>query len=308
MSGNFYRFWLLNEQGLYIFDNKLHKTIILTKAEEDSIIADIFNDPKVASNNSTIFTKELSTSFTRIYYQKYRKDLYIILVDELVDITFIANEFLKYRKLRENQRKQLKGLVFSIFDDIEGPIVVYNSCLKEEQALLLAVQGQTVSSMGRIEEYITGFKEPLNVPNRDDLIHLSYDFLQPAQTSKDPRIAKLGRISNLYLIFPKDFAFVKEEMFRSYVEGFLDEWVFNWEAQEDQTDRYSAKIFEELTEDLRSTITIAIDMTTHEEREVAKLKNFVMDLLTQNKVLTYQVRRLREKNKELEKKIQQLES
>ena len=69
--------------------------------------------------------------------------------------------------LRDLQRTHLKGIVVAIFDDIEGPKVVFNDCLAEENALLLAIQGQTVSGMGRIEEYTVGFMDPLNVPNRD---------------------------------------------------------------------------------------------------------------------------------------------
>ncbi|MFX0170401.1 MAG: hypothetical protein ACFE9L_00620 [Candidatus Hodarchaeota archaeon] len=301
MTGKIYRFWLLNEQGLYIFDKKLDKSVILTKAEEDSLIAEIFRDHKVEKNNTTIFMRDVPSTFARLYYQKNRKDLYILLVDELVDITEVVSTFQSWIDERHQQRKHLKGIVLSVFDDIEGPKVVYNSFLEYDNALLLAVQGQTVSSMGRIEDFKTGFKEPLNVPNRDDLIHISFDFLQSAPTSKDPRIAKMGRVSNLYLIFPRDFPHVKEILFREFIESFLDEWVYNWEALDVSKERYSPQIFEELLEDLRSTVSIAIDMTTHEEREIAKLKTLVMDLLAQNKVLEYQVRRLQEKVKELEK-------
>jgi hypothetical protein len=301
MTLKFYRFWLLNEQGLYIFDKKLEKSVILTKAEEDSLIAEIYRDPKVEPNNTTIFLRDLPATFTRLYYQKYRKDLYILHTDELTDITDVVAKFQSWIEERNQQRKHLKGVVFCVFDDIEGPKVVYNSILEDNSALLLAIQGQTVSSMGRSDDFATGFKAPLNVPNRDDLIHISYDFLQPAPTSKDPRIAKMGRVSNLYLLFSRKFPHVKEVLFREFVEAFLDEWVYNWEALDGSKLRYSSQIFEELLEDLRSTVSIAIDMTTHEEREVAKLKVLVMDLLAQNKVLEYQVRRLREKVKKYEK-------
>jgi hypothetical protein len=111
----------------------------------------------------------------------------------------------------------------------------------------------------------------------------------------------MGRVSNLYLLFSRKFPHVKEVLFREFVEAFLDEWVYNLEALDGSKLRYSSQIFEELLEDLRSTVSIAIDMTTHEEREVAKLKVLIMDLLAQNKVLEYQVRRLREKVKKFEK-------
>jgi len=155
--------------------------------------------------------------------------------------------------------------------------------------------------MGRMNEFKTGFKEPLNVPNRDDLLHLSYDFLQSAPESADPRIAKMGRVSNLYLLFSRDFPHAKENLFREFVESFLDEWVYTWESLDGSEQRYSSNIFEELLEDLRSTVSVAIDLTTHDEREIAKLKELIMDLLAQNKVLEYSNRRLREKIKELEK-------
>jgi polyhydroxyalkanoate synthesis regulator phasin len=305
MANNYYRFWLLNHQGLYIFDKKLHKKVILTKAEEDDLIAEVFQDPRLMSADDTpLFTKELPSYFTRLHYRKYKKDLYILLSDELIDITEVEARLKPWIELRNQQRSHLQGLIISIFDDIEGPKVVYNNgSLLTENALLLAVQGQTISAMGRIVEYTSGFKDPLNVPNREDLIHLSYIFLQPAPDSKDPRIAKMGRMTSIHLLFLLGFHFVNESLFRSYLEAFLDEWVYNWNAQRYNTIAYPREIFDELLEDLRSAISTAIDLTTHEEREEAKLKEYVMDLLSQNKVLNYQVRRLREKIKDLENQL-----
>jgi len=306
VSSSFYRFWLINQQGLYIFDKKLTRKerIILTKAEEDALIADIMNnDPKILEDDTAIFVRDIDPTFTRLYYKKYKKDLYLLLVDELMDITDVVQHFQIWMDVRKRHREHLKGMVFCIFDDVEGPKVIYNNFLEEDDALLLAIQGQTVTSMGRVEEFITGFKEAIKVPNREDLVHLSYDFLQSAPESKDPRIAKMGRISNLYLLFQRDNPYLNEEHFRSYVESFIDEWVYNWEALNGASERYSAQIFNELYEDLRDTVTIAIDMTTHEEREIAKLKVFVMELLGQNKVLNYQIRRLRERIKELEHQL-----
>jgi len=302
---HFYRFWLLNHQGLYIFDKKLHRKVILTQAEEDNLIAEVFQDPQVMfDDNTPLFTRELSSYFTRLHYRKYKKDLYILLADELIDITEVNTRLQPWIELRDQQREYLQGLTISMFDDIEGPKVVYNSdTLLSENALLLAVQGQTISAMGRIVEYTSGFKDPLNVPNREDLIHLSYIFLQPAPDSKDPRIAKMGRMTSIHLLFLLGFHFVNEKLFRSYLESFLDEWVYNWNAQRENSLSYPREIFDELLEDLRSAISTAIDLTTHEEREEAKLKEYVMDLLSQNKVLNYQVRRLREKIKELEDQL-----
>ncbi len=305
MPKNYYRFWLLNHQGLYIFDKKLHKKVILTRSEEDTLIAEVFQDPRVMSDDDTpLFTRELPTYFTRFHYRKHKRDLYILLTDELIDITEVDAQLKPWITLRKQQREHLQGLVISMFDDIEGPKVVYNNdALLSENALLLAVQGQTISSMGRIVEYTSGFKDPLNVPNREDLIHLSYIFLQPAPDSNDPRIAKMGRMTSIHLLFLLGFPFVAESLFRSYLEAFLDEWVYNWNAQKVDSKTYPKEIFDELLEDLRSAISTAIDLTTHEEREEAKLKEYVMDLLSQNKVLNYQVRRLREKIKELENQI-----
>lgn len=305
MPNNYYHFWLLNHQGLYIFDKKLHKKVILTKSEEDTLIAEIFHDPTIEMADDTpLFTRELPSSFTRLHYQKYGRDLYIFLADETIDITEVDKEIRKWIEIRDQQRAHLQGLVISIFDDIEGPKVVYNSdTLLTENALLLAVQGQTVSSMGRMVEYSSGFRDPLNVPNREDLIHLSYAFLQPAPDSKDSRIAKMGRMSSIHLLFLLEFPHIKENLFCSSVEAFLDEWVYNWNAQRENSRFYPRDIFDELLEDLRSTISTAIDLTTHDEREITKLKELIMDLLSQNKVLNYQVRRLREKIKDLEKKL-----
>jgi hypothetical protein len=301
MSSKFYRFWLLNEQGLYIYDKRLSRIVIMPKVEEDSLIAEIYRDPRMDEENTTIFSKDIVSSFSRLYYQKNANDLYMLLVDELTEITEVLSEFQKWTIIREQQRNRLKGIVFCIFDDVEGPKVVYNSVLEEDTAILLAVQGQTVTSMGRMNEFKTGFKEPLNVPNRDDLLHLSYDFLQSAPESTDPRIAKMGRVSNLYLLFSRDFPHVKENLFREFIESFLDEWVYTWESLNGSDQRYSSKIFDELLEDLRSTVSVAIDLTTHDEREIAKLKELIMDLLAQKKVLEYSNRRLRERIKELEK-------
>lgn len=277
----------------------------MTREEEDGLIADLYNDPNLMAPDTTIFTKDITPTYTRLYYRKYHSDLYIFLVDELTDFMEIVPIFADWAKKRDQQRDQLKGLVFVVFDDVEGPKVIYNSLLSDSMALLLAVQGQTVSSMGRLKEFKTGFKEPLNVPNRDDLVHLSFDFLQPAPESSDPRIVKMGRVSNLYLLFTRGFPYLNDDHFRLSIEGFLDEWVHTHFSQVSRKDHppnsYSARFFDELLEDLRSTISSAIDITTHKERESERLKVFVMELLTQNKVLTYQVRRLREQIKDLEK-------
>ncbi|UCE14407.1 MAG: hypothetical protein JSV04_04325 [Candidatus Heimdallarchaeota archaeon] len=305
MSNNCYRFWLLNHQGLYIFDEKLHQKVIITKSEEDSMIADIFRDPTIEmAENTALFTKELPSIFMRLHYRKYNRDLYIVLTDELVDVIEVEQMLQKWFKIRDQQRTHLQGLVVSIFDDLEGPKAVYNSgFILPENALLLAVQGQTVASMGRMQEFPAGLKDPLNVPNREDLLHLSYNCLQPAPDSTDSRIAKIGRMTTMHLLFREDFKFAKEDLFRSFIESFLDEWVFNWNAQKGPTESYPQEIFDELLEDLRSSISTAIDLTTHEEREVNKLKKFIMDLLSQNKVLNYQVRRLNEKIKQLEMEL-----
>ncbi|MFX0016279.1 MAG: hypothetical protein ACFFB2_14840 [Promethearchaeota archaeon] len=304
-TNNYYRFWLLNHQGLYIFDKKLHKKIILTKAEEDELIAEIFQDPKIEMViDSPLYTKELHSSFTRLHYRKFKQDLYIILADELIDITEVEFKLQSWIEIRSQQRNHLQGITISMFDDLEGPKVVYNSgALLSENALLLAVQGQTVSAMGRLVEYSSGFRDPLNVPNREDLIHLSYSFLAPAPDSKDPRITKMGRMTSIHLLFLVEFPYVNETLFKSFVEAFLDEWIYNWTTQRDNSLDYPQKIFDELLEDLRSTISTAIDLTTHEEREIEKLKEYIMDLLSQNKVLSYQVRRLREKIKLLEEQL-----
>ncbi|MHA2305443.1 MAG: hypothetical protein ACXACU_08615 [Candidatus Hodarchaeales archaeon] len=310
MSSNYYRFWLLNHQGLYIFDEKLQRRILMTKEEEDNLIAELFHDPKIEmKKNTTIFSKELPETFTRLYYRRYKSDLYIFLVSELVDITEIGTEFKNWMDLRNLQRTRLKGIAIAIFDDIEGPKVVYNSCLKEENALLLAIQGQTVSGMGRIEEYNTGFQEPLNVPNREDLVHLSYNFLQPAPDSTDPRIQKMGRVSSIYLLFSRTSPYINEDTFRGFVESYIDAWIFDWiviqeeDRQNGRKTAYQQTIFEELHENLLSTVTTAIDMTTHDKREEAKLKVFIMDLLTQNKVLNSQIRRLKVRIRSLEKEL-----
>jgi len=303
MTGNFYRFWLVNEQGLYIFDQKLNKQkTVLTKSGEDKLIAELFNDSKLDSNSTAIFHREMpSFAFTRLYYQKYNKDLYIMLADEMVDVTEVAVKFLPWRELRHKQRENLKGIIFSIFDDKLGPKVVYNTTLDEETALMVAVQGQTISYMGKINQFTLGFKQPLKVPNREDLIHCAYDFLIPAPNSTDPRIAEVGRVTNIYLLFPYDLPYLKQEAFLQFIESSLEEWVYNWIAfQKENEGEFPTILFDELLEDLRSTVNIAIDLATHEEREVRKLKDFVMDLLTQNQVLTYQVRRLKEKIDELE--------
>ncbi len=302
MKGKFYRFWLLNEQGLYIFDQKLEKQIILPKHEEDELIANLYNEFIDKSNNTPVLHRDLnSIAFTRLYYQMYERDLYIMLADETIDIIDIDEKFEIWRNIREKQRANLKGIIFSLFDDTQGTKVMYNTSLDEEAALLVAVQGQTISYMGKINEFQTGFKEALNVPNRKDLIHISYDFLVPAPQSTDPRIAKYGRVMNLYLLFPREFPYLKEISFLQFMESFIDESVHNWIEMQREEPVYPKELFDKLYEDLRSTVNLAIDLATHDEREIRKLKEFVMDLLTQNQVLTFQVRKLQARIKELER-------
>ena len=300
MNGKIYRFWLLNEQGLYIFDQKLEKKIILPKHEEDSIIAELYNEFIDKSVNTPIYHKDLnSIAFTRLYYQMHQRDLYIMLVDEIIDVIEIDERLKTWKSIRREQRANLKGIIFALFDDTQGTKVVYNTSLDEEAALLVAVQGQTVSYMGKINEFKVGFKEPLNVPNRTDLIHISYDFLVPAPQSTDPRIAQYGRVMNLYLLFPRTFPHLNEKSFLQFLESFIDEWVHNWIEIQREKPTYPKEIFDKLYEDLRATVNLAIDLATHDEREISKLKEFVMDLLTQNQILTFQVRKLQAKVKEL---------
>ncbi|MHA1995176.1 MAG: hypothetical protein ACW97Z_11585 [Candidatus Hodarchaeales archaeon] len=305
MKGNYFRFWLINEQGLYIFDQKLQRQKVLTKSDEDKLIAELYNDPALEMDDTAILHKNLpSFAFSRLYYQKYKKDLYILLADEMIDITEIDLELQTYRKDRDAQRENLIGIVVAAFDDARGPRVVYSpSFINEETTLLLAVQGQTISYMGKLNEFQVGFKEPLNVPNRSDLIHVSYDFLVPAPNSKDPRIALTGRVMNLFLLFPRDLPYLKEKSFLQFIESFIDEWVRDWiHFQKESEGKYPVKWFDDLLKNLRSTVNTAIDLATHDEREIRKLKDFVMDILAQNQVLTYQVQKLQERVKELEGK------
>lgn len=305
MIGNYYRFWLINEQGLYIIDQKLQRQKILTKADEDKLIAELYNDPALEMDDTAILQKNLPKyAFSRLYYQKYKKDLYILLADEMIDITDIDLQLQTRRKDRDTLRENLIGIVVAAFDDARGPKVVYSpSFINEETTLLLAVQGQTISYMGKLNEFQIGFKEPLNVPNRTDMIHVSYDFLVPAPNSKDPRIALTGRVMNLFLLFPRNLPYLKEKSFLQFIESFIEEWVRDWiDFQKGNEGEYPVKWFDDLLENLRSTVNIAIDLATHDEREVRKLKDFVMDILAQNQVLTYQVQKLKEKIRKLEGK------
>ncbi len=305
MIGNYYRFWLINEQGLYIIDQKLQRQKILTKTDEDILIAELYNDPALEMDDTVILQKNLPEyAFSRLYYQKYKKDLYILLADEMIDITDIDLQLQTRRKDRDTLRENLIGIVVAAFDDARGPKVVYSpSFINEETTLLLAVQGQTISYMGKLNEFQVGFKEPLNVPNRTDMIHVSYDFLVPAPSSKDPRIALTGRVMNLFLLFPRNLPYLKEKSFLQFIESFIEEWVREWiDFQKGNEGKYPVKWFDDLLENLRSTVNIAIDLATHDEREVRKLKDFVMDILAQNQVLTYQVQKLKEKIRKLEGK------
>ena len=300
MKGNYYRFWLINEQGLYIIDQKLQRQKILTKADEDNLIAELYNDPALVMDDTAILHMNLpSIAFSRLYYQRYKKDLYVLLADEMIDITEIDSKLHTYRKERDAQRENLIGIVVAAFDDARGPRVVYSpDFINEETTLLLAVQGQTISYMGKLNEFQVGFKEPLNVPNRSDLIHVSYDFLVPA-----PSIALTGRVMNLFLLFPRNLPYLKEKSFLQFIESFIDEWVRDWiQFQKDAEGKYPVKMFDDLLENLRSTVNTAIDLATHDEREVRKLKDFVMDILAQNQVLTYQVQKLQKRIKKLEGK------
>ncbi len=305
MAGNYYRFWLINEQGLYIIDHKYQRQKVITKSDEDKLIAELYNDPHLERDNTAILHKNLpSYAFSRLYYQKYKKDLYVLLADEMIDTTEIDLKLQTYRKERDTQRENLIGIVVAAFDDARGPRVVYSpDFINEETTLLLAVQGQTISYMGKLNKFQVGFKEPLNVPNRTDLIHVSYDFLVPAPSSKDPRIALTGRVMNLFLLFPRDLPYLKEKSFLQFIESFVDEWVRTWiDFQKENEGKYPVKIFDDLLESLRSTVNLAIDLATHDEREIRKLKDFVMEILAQNQVLTFQVQKLKERIKDLEAK------
>ena len=75
MAGNYYRFWLINEQGLYIIDHKYQRQKVITKSDEDKLIAELYNDPHLERDNTAILHKNLpSYAFSRLYYQKYKKD------------------------------------------------------------------------------------------------------------------------------------------------------------------------------------------------------------------------------------------
>ena len=256
-------------------------------------------------NDTAILQKNLPEyAFSRMYYQKYKKDLYVLLADEMIDITDIDLQLQTRRKERDTQRENLIGIVVAAFDDARGPKVVYSpSFINEETTLLLAVQGQTISYMGKLNEFKAGFKEPLNVPNRTDMIHVSYDFLVPAPNSKDPRIALTGMVMNLFLLFPRNLPYLKEKSFLQFIESFIEEWVRDWiDFQKENEGKYPVKWFDDLLENLQSTVNIAIDLATHDEREIRKLKDFVMDILAQNQVLTYQVQNLKKKIRKLEGK------
>ena len=118
MAGNYYRFWLINEQGLYIYDHKYQRQKVITKSDEDKLIAELYNDPHLERDNTAILHKNLpSYAFSRLYYQKYKKDLYVLLADEMIDTTEIDLKLQNYRKERDAQRENLIGIVVAAFDD-----------------------------------------------------------------------------------------------------------------------------------------------------------------------------------------------
>ena len=75
MPNNYFRFWLLNHQGLYIFDEKLQKRVMFTKIEEDNFIAEIVQAPEIFENTDTTISELTKTENVLSSYNDRVNDL-----------------------------------------------------------------------------------------------------------------------------------------------------------------------------------------------------------------------------------------
>jgi len=201
---------------------------------------------------------------TKIYYSWYGGDLYILASPETTDQQEMEKELTDLYKLRKSMKDRFLGVLFCDFDDMQGPVPVFNnSPLEEVTTYQLAAQGMSLAAMGQSElpKYVVG---PIPVPGSTEYQTLVYSFTRPVMDSEDPRIIAGGRPGILFMIF-------NLEKLETDVLEFLEAFLTQWKASPD----VSPDGLEDLSENVRLTITLAWDLIKYREKQNEYLRELV---------------------------------
>lgn len=140
----------------------------------------------------------------------------------------------------------INGLVFTVFSDM-GPVPIVNmSSLDHGKILKLSILGMTLLSMGTqgIEDKLTqNLHGPIPVPDTNEFEALSMTFSVVAAETKDERIERFGRTTNLWIIFNSKY---RSELFshHSSIERFLSEEILSLKYESDlRNEERITKIF-----------------------------------------------------------------
>ena len=188
---------------------------------------------------------------------------------------------------RKEDRSFFKGIVISDFDDVQGPVPIFNASELEEDFLaVLAVQGTTVLGMGMqsMPNHIVG---PVPIPSNPELSTLIRGFQRPAPSSTDPRIQLGGRPTMIFMIIESRITLHKETL--DFIDSFLSQWIYSEAVKEFLED----EDLKQMSIDLEQLIILALDLIHLRDIQTVHLRELVKFYASENMLLKQEIAHLR---------------
>lgn len=207
---------------------------------------------------------------------------------DMTDYTSLSKVTEAIRKRKED-RAFFKGIVVSDFDDVQGPVPIFNASELEDDFLaVLAVQGTTVLGMG-MESMPSNIVGPVPIPANPELSALIRGFQRPAPSSDDPRIQKGGRPTMIFMIMDSSITLHKETL--DFIDSFLTQWIYSDAIKEflDEED------LEQMSIDLEQLIILALDLIHLRDVQTIHLRELVKFYASENMILKQEIAHLRAK-------------
>ncbi|MFW9993729.1 MAG: hypothetical protein ACFFD4_16905 [Candidatus Odinarchaeota archaeon] len=304
MSGNKLHSWILNHKGMTVHSQMPEESIKILHGEDeeyswDNILVDIFassnDDPSTPLMDSELLPVDLGEDYhfsppATVFMQSKEGDLFIIASPEGTG-SMVEEELQSLIELRKAMKDRFVGILFCDWHDEKGPVPVYTnvSVIDEVVSIQLAAQGISMAAMGQgsIPDHVVG---PIPIPGSSAYQSLIYTFTRSDEDSEDPRIRVSGRPAVLYLIF-------RLEKIDKEVLELVEAFLYQWKAAPDLT----KSGFENLSENLRLTVTFASDLVKSKEEQyrqlIARYHSDLLLLRQENLELKMELRKYQKKKR-----------
>ncbi len=290
---------IINSKGLSIYSE------VFPKSDENPFFEENSNDLDFIVNS---LYANLQSNFPKNQYlcrieeaQNVPKGLFVYFFIEHYDLfIFFSNlddlkDYTKVKEIsnavekRKEERSFYKGIVISDFDDVQGPVPIFNgSELKEDLLAVLAVQGTTVLGMGMetMPSHVVG---PVPIPSNPELSTLIRGFQRPAPSSNDPRIQLGGRPTIIFIVLESHITLHKETL--DFIDSFLTQWIYSDAIKEffDQDD------LKQLAIGLEQLIILTLDLIRLRDIQTSHLRDLVKFYVSENIFLKQEIIHLRNK-------------